>query len=563
DAEGRTQRGTETPEDLVGRQQPVSRIEEVMADADDWGLFKFLPHERYVEKYGDAERLAAGSWIPDITDHRRDPRAWRPCDFLAALIRDDAGELVGVVSVDMPVSGRRPGPASRRILERFARQARKAVLLYSQREQLAQRAHAVEVARSFLRDAGTGLTLQEVLAGSQEALIRGLDADALYVETNTADGELVSHASEGLRWTPSALSIEAGRQGSEALWEARTYAVITRDNVENGTVRPGHVAEARRFLDAGDAESALIVPVGADQERLGHFVLLRGPGRAAWSEAEGRLALELGQDLGRFVLTSNMYTHERDLADRLRTADSASSRLIEAVSRELQAPLVAIATGLAAVRLERPLQPAWYAQLEALLARSDQLESIVKSLLFYSRVSDPDSGPELGYVDLVELLDEISQACEDDALARGISGTIDTPTRPAYVMGERTELREAILNMVDNALVYTHRGGKLALSLKENGVEAAVSVIDSGVGIPESEQPHVWTEFFRGSSPALGGMKGAGLGLTITKQVARRHRGRVTLRSRPGAGTRASIVLPLAYDASDGDPSEGHGRQPG
>lgn len=547
DLVGESADGQTTPAEMVGTRWPVSLLERYIAEAEDWGLFKFLAQERRSDK-----TIPAGQWIPDITDFKNDPRAWRPWDELFAVICDDRGELVGVVSVDCPGSGRRPGPASRRILEKYAHQARKAVLLYAERERLARRAHAVEVARSFLREAGMGLTLQEVLAGSQDALMHGLGADGLYLEAKTADGDLVTHASESLAgWRPSARSVEAGRIETEALWAARTYSVLNRHTIEADPKRAKHVDEAIRFLDSANAESALIIPVGADQERLGHFVLLRSAGQPPWTEAEGRLALELGQDLGRFVLTSNMYTHERDLAERLRTQDAANSRLIEAVSRELHGPVGALATGLAALKQEPPLRPAWYQQAEALLARSDQLESIVSSLLLYSRVSDPSTEPEFGYVDLEELITEVSEERDEEAAARGISGTLDTPGKPAYVMGERSELRAAILSMIDNALVYTHRGGQLALTLQNNGAEAAVSVIDSGVGIPEDEQPHVWTEFYRGSSPALGGLKGAGLGLTITKQVARRHHGRVTLRSRPGVGTRTSIVLPLAYDAAD------------
>lgn len=547
DAVGHSIDGETTPAEMVGTRWPVATLDELLAKADDWGLFRFLPQERHPHA-----RITQGQWVPDITDFKNDPRAWRPLDTLLAVIRDDRGELVGLVSVDCPSSGRRPGPASRRILEKYAHQARKAVLLYAERERLARRAHAVEVVRSFLRDAGMGLTLQEVLAGSQGPLLHGLGADALYLEAKTADGDLVTHASDRLRhWRPSARSVEAGRIETEELWAARTYSVLNRHTVEADPKRAKHVDEAIRFLDSAEAESALIIPVGADQERLGHFVLLRRAGQPPWTEAEGRLALELGQDLGRFVLTSNMYTHERDLAERLRTQDAANSRLIEAVSRELHAPVGALATGLAALKEEPPLRPAWYQQAEALLARSDQLESIVSSLLLYSRVSDPSTEPDFSYVDLEELITEVSEERDEEAAARGISGTLDTPGRPAYVMGERSELRAAILSMIDNALVYTYRGGQLALTLQNNGAEAAVSVIDSGVGIPEDEQPHVWTEFYRGSSPALGGLKGAGLGLTITKQVARRHHGRVTLRSRPGVGTRTSIVLPLAYDAAD------------
>lgn len=527
----------ESVADILGTRWPVAGLERQLAVAEDWGMFKYVPHDRSV--------LQEGFWLTnrDMIDA---PDAWHPEDTLIAPIYDDDGALRGVLSIDAPVSGRRPGSRQRRVLERFAQRMRRLLLGFLERERLAERAAHLEKAQQFLREAGTTLSLEEVLDASQEALIRGLEADGLWIETLGPTGDFFAYASPGIRWAPT---LEATRRASEVTaraWEESRFSITSRASLSS-SAEWGPLSElVLEFFDAVGAESTLVVPVGADQQWLGHIVAIRSARRPIWTEAEGRLAMELGRDFGRLVLTSNAYTKERDLADRLREADYENSRLIEAVSRELKAPLRALGTGLKALRSEPRNTLPWIIQLESLAARTGQVDSIVADLLRFSRVSDPRTGPSTGLVELSVLIHEVLEELAPDSRRRSISCSFAAPTGPAYVRGDARELQAAVRHLIDNALTYSHRGSRVDVTLYAVGDRATISVADQGVGIVPAEQGRVFEPFFRGSSPAVGGSRGAGLGLTIVEAITHRHGGTITLESAPGAGTRVEVTLPVA-----------------
>jgi len=107
---------------------PVAAVLAELENAEDWGLLKFVPHEH------ESRGLAEFSFVPDL-EPLEAPDAWHPRDLLVALLEDDAGELRGVLSVDLPRNGLRPGADQRRIIEQHARQAGRAVITLLERHE--------------------------------------------------------------------------------------------------------------------------------------------------------------------------------------------------------------------------------------------------------------------------------------------------------------------------------------------------------------------------------------------------------------------------------------------
>ena len=108
-------------EELATMHPPVEAVLAELENAEDWGPLKFVPHER------EGMHLAGYQWIPDL-EVGDGPDAWHPHDLLCSLLTDEDGELRGLLSIDVPRDGRRPGPEQRRILELYARQAERAVI---------------------------------------------------------------------------------------------------------------------------------------------------------------------------------------------------------------------------------------------------------------------------------------------------------------------------------------------------------------------------------------------------------------------------------------------------
>jgi len=110
---------------------PVEALFAELENAEDWGALKFVPHDR------EGPHLTGQTWIPDI-EVSDEPDAWHPHDMLLSLLHDDLGTLRGVLSIDLPRDGRRPGPEQRRILQIYARQAERAVITALERDDFAR-----------------------------------------------------------------------------------------------------------------------------------------------------------------------------------------------------------------------------------------------------------------------------------------------------------------------------------------------------------------------------------------------------------------------------------------
>lgn len=526
----------ETAEEILGTRWALRDLRDNLSRGENWGSWRFVPHER--------AHLHEGTWVS--TSNMIDAAdAWHPHDMLIAPIFGDDGTIQGCLSVDMPISGRRPDFTQRRVLNRFAKRAQRVVLGYLERERLYERAANLETAKEFLRDASSKLSLSDVLDASHDALIRGLGADGIWMATRGPGGRMVVHATPGLNWDPDPDLAALTRSNTFRYWAEGTYSILSRDRISSSPDWNKQAVVVDEFFTSLGAESALVVPVGADHEWLGHIVLLRSPGRPAWTAAEGRLAMELGRDFGRIVLTADAYTQERDLARQLAEADRERNRLIEAVARELRIPVNALGTSLNALGTEQPNTLPWIVQVETLTVRSAQIEGIVSDLLLLSRIRDPANAPGETTIEVSEMLDDVLDELDPDAAHKDIECVLTTPTGPAYVVGDPRELRAAFLHVVKNALTYSYRGSRVQVMLYSAGSEVTIIVADAGVGIDYEEQREIFTPFFRGSNSALGGSRGAGLGLTLVDQIiTTRHHGLVELDSRPGEGTRVALTLP-------------------
>jgi two-component system OmpR family sensor kinase len=111
------------------------------------------------------------------------------------------------------------------------------------------------------------------------------------------------------------------------------------------------------------------------------------------------------------------------------------------------------------------------------------------------------------------------------------------------VRGDTDLLLLAVHNLLQNALKFSRPGDTLELRAFEDGTDIVIEVADTGPGIPEDEQSHVWEELYRGEAGRS--IPGSGLGLALVRAIAERHNGRVNLRSRLGQGTVFSLRLPV------------------
>lgn len=232
------------------------------------------------------------------------------------------------------------------------------------------------------------------------------------------------------------------------------------------------------------------------------------------------------------------------LLQRLADMQGAQQRFVSNAAHQLRTPLAAMQVELeSALREQDP--PTRQAALAGGLANLTRLRHVVHQLLVLSR-SEEGSGAVIPMqpVDLAALARDLLERFMDRAVAEGIDLGYEGPDHGAVVSGEPQLLREAIGNLLDNAMRYGERHGVVTLNVEMCGDTVAVVVDDSGAGIPEQSRAMVTERFFRGESNS----EGCGLGLSIVSEIARLHGATLTFSSAPLGGARVRMEIGLSVN---------------
>jgi heavy metal sensor kinase len=233
-----------------------------------------------------------------------------------------------------------------------------------------------------------------------------------------------------------------------------------------------------------------------------------------------------------------------DMLARLEQAFAQSRRFAADAAHELRTPLAAL-RGTTEVALRGDRSPQEYRKvLASSLEEVERLIRLSEDLLLLSRsLAGPEPAQER--VDLEPLLLEGLDAGARLGQAAGVSVRIESAA-PAVVRGDATALRRALLNLVENAVKYTPRGGKVELSLTAEEGTASLTVSDTGMGVDPADAERIFEPFVRLDAARSRDTGGAGLGLAIARSIVVAHRGTLSVESRPGSGSRFTIRLPLA-----------------
>jgi signal transduction histidine kinase len=227
---------------------------------------------------------------------------------------------------------------------------------------------------------------------------------------------------------------------------------------------------------------------------------------------------------------------------RLHEAFKAREALFASVSHDLRTPLTAI-QGQIDVLLMKQLSPdpEVKGSLTRIAREVRRLVRMTDDLLLNAQL---ESNPELTRraTNLRELLEEIVA----DVWTMSENLELDLPaSADILVSGDYELLKQMVLNIVDNAIKYTPKAGKIKLSLGQADGWAVLEVSDSGRGIPAHDLPHVMEPFYRSELSRRSATRGTGLGLAIVKRVVELYDGRVEIQSQVGIGTTVKVHLPL------------------
>jgi len=228
----------------------------------------------------------------------------------------------------------------------------------------------------------------------------------------------------------------------------------------------------------------------------------------------------------------------------LREIDRLKSEFIATASHELRTPLTSVQMGVYLL-LERAAGELTDKQVEVLSACRDdceRLDKLMRDLLDLSRIETGESKPTLEPLRTKDLINGATEELRPQVESKGLDFKVEATGDLPAVNVDRSQVERVLANLVVNAIRYT-RQGEIKVSAEQRGNSVAVSVSDTGSGIPPEYLPHIFDKFVQVPGAATGG---AGLGLAISRLIVEAHGGQISVQSDPSKGSTFTFTLPVA-----------------
>lgn len=340
-----------------------------------------------------------------------------------------------------------------------------------------------------------------------------------------------------------------GNLGS-ALRVVSAQADVGEDGDETDTIQAALNTDTARELIGGYRETLLLV-LGAGLASCGFagYWLARAglkPLRQIAATTERITSVNLAERLRLEGLPSELSTLAQrfnDMLERLEDSFERLSRFSADIAHELRTPVNNLRVGIE-VALGRARSLEEYREtLGSCLEECGRLSRIIDSMLFIARSEDPRTQIQREPVDVSRELQRVQDFFEVPASEAGVELLISCAPN-VHADLDRLLFQRAVINLVGNALRYTPRGGRVAVSAAREDGEVRIEVSDTGCGIAAEDLPHIFDRFYRADRARTTTPGNAGLGLAIVKSIVALHGGTITAHSQKGQGTSMRIRMP-------------------
>lgn len=259
-------------------------------------------------------------------------------------------------------------------------------------------------------------------------------------------------------------------------------------------------------------------------------------GEIALGRLEVRVPKRYDDEVGKLAVTLN------HMAEELANNQKLKDDFIASISHELRTPLTSI-KGWASTLNSSDFSDLSEIQegLEIIENETDRLTLLVNELLDFSKLASKNTSLGSEVVDVEEFLCEIRKQMNPRAQRQGIMLELEVENDLPLIKADRNRLKQVMINILDNSLKYTQKGGQIRISGQSIKEEILISIEDTGIGIPEDDLQRVKEKFYKVSTS----FSGNGLGLAICDEIIKLHNGRIEISSVFGKGTKVDMFLPL------------------
>lgn len=433
-------------------------------------------------------------------------------------VRDSSGRVTHVVLMHLDVSDRMRAEAA------------------------AARTLRLQALTAELANALTPLDVARIIVQHGRAAV-GASAGSLAV-LDSARGEFVSLASEGY---PDAVErsyarypLRAGRPVSDTVLDGRPRYLESYDAWET------HYPDVAPVIRSTNYPAYASLPVRAGVIRAGLSFSFDSSRSFA---AEDRSLLEtIAEQAGQALERARLFEAEREARSEAEAASRAMSDFLAKMSHELRTPLNAIAGHAELIELgvHGPVTAAQRDALERVRRNQRHLLGLISDILDFSKIEAGAVRLELVEFDVREVLESVEPLVGTQITATGIAYTTTRGEEPLLVRGDRDRVLQVCLNLVSNALKATTSAGSVHMWAEKVGRRVMIRVRDTGSGIPAERLEDIFGPFVQLGRTFSSPSQGVGLGLAISRELARAMGGDVTVESEFGVGSTFTFSLPAA-----------------
>ena len=230
----------------------------------------------------------------------------------------------------------------------------------------------------------------------------------------------------------------------------------------------------------------------------------------------------------------------------LRKLERVRRDFVANVSHELKTPLTAIqgfAETLLAGAIDDPKNRVRF--LEIILDHSRRLARLTDDLLRLSKMDADRLDLEIQRLGVAHFVESCVETAQRPAAEKDLRISVNLQERLPDIAADRRRLAEVLQNLLDNAIQYTSPGGQIMLSASADPGEVKFTVSDTGIGIPQADQPRIFERFYRVDAARSREVGGTGLGLAIAKHLVEAHSGRIWVESEVGQGSQFYFTVPI------------------
>ena len=331
-------------------------------------------------------------------------------------------------------------------------------------------------------------------------------------------------------------------------------AELIREVPDDMIVRGARDAEHLRLLRQLALRSAVIVPLTTGVRVVGALTLVFADSGRHYDEDDLAFVEEVGRRAGIAIENARLYTAEQRAREMADTANRTKDEFLATVSHELRTPLTAI-LGWSKMLKGGALDDDKRARATETIERNAaSMSQLIEDLLDVSRIVSGKLRIEVHAVDLVTVIAAALESVQPAAEAKGIAVLRELEPSAVRVLGDAARLQQVVWNLVNNAVKFTPRGGKVTVALGSDDDNATVVVADTGKGIEPRFLPYVFEPFRQGDGGIARSAGGLGLGLGISKHIVELHGGTIEAASAgPGKGATFTVRIPKAAGRAAAD----------